>query len=319
MTGRSELTAVKPAQPKRRGAHVQTTTILSVQGGLGNQLFEWGFAHALAARGARVVIDTVRCRGNRPLELGALLDGYPRLSRPLGLAAVLAQKRGLLAGNWAGSGSMRLVQEPGFSFDQGFTDGLLRPEGATNYVLGYFQSPKYFAGQEQEVRTKVSGHLHGMLTQQGKSFAAALAADPHSAAVHVRRGDYLSNPVAAAHHGSLQGSYYQSALSTLRDLGKHNVLWFSDDTDWVAAELARPGDTVATPALTAELTTGAGGEIALMAACSSRVIANSSFSWWAGWLGGDSTAGSPVIAPAQWFSGSPDPAADLVPGHWMRF
>lgn len=108
-------------------------------------------------------------------------------------------------------------------------------------------------------------------------------------------------------------------MSTLRELGKSNVLWFSDDTERAAAELARPGDTVATPAMMAELTTGAGGEIALMAACSSRVIATSSFSWWAGWLSADSSAASPVIASKKWLSRSEDPALDLVPENWLRF
>lgn len=319
MTGQARVAEAAPADIKRYGSHVQPTTVLSIQGGLGNQLFEWGFAHTLASRGSRVIIDTVRCRGNRPLEIGGLLNNYRKLSRPLGLAAVLAEKVGLLEQHRPGSLQWRLMREPGFSFDAAFADNLLSQHGATNYVLGYFQSDKYFAGQEDVVRSAVSGLLHGMLTEQGKTFATALAQDPHSAAVHVRRGDYLSNPVAAAHHGSLKGAYYDAALSTLRDAGKRNILWFSDDTDWVSAELARPGDTVATPAMTAELTRAAGGEIALMAACSSRVIANSSFSWWAGWLGGDSTTESPVIAPREWFAGSQDPARDLVPGNWLRF
>lgn len=293
--------------------------VLSLQGGLGNQLFEWGFAHTLAAKGSRVVFDTVRCRGNRKVEIAGLLAAYGKLARPLGLAAVAADKSGLWERRGSRNQRWRLVREPGFAFDAEFTGQLLRQNGATNYVLGYFQSPKYFGDQEDAVRAASSAWLHGMLTKRGKGFAAQLAADPHSAAVHVRRGDYLSNPVAAAHHGSLKNGYYDAALSALRDLGKRNVVWFSDDTDWVIAELARPGDTVATPAMMADMTTASGGEIALMASCSSRVIANSSFSWWAGWLGAAPTADSPVIAPAQWFTGSQDTARDLVPGSWLRF
>ncbi|MGN5734319.1 alpha-1,2-fucosyltransferase [Arthrobacter psychrochitiniphilus] len=294
-------------------------SIISIQGGLGNQLFEWAFAYALASSGSHVVIDTVRCRGKRPLEIGALLSKNKMLAKPWGYTAVLAEKAQLLEADRKLATRWRLVRESGFGHDPQLLETLLTPARCTNYVLGYFQSPKYFAGYEDEVRTAVSGLLTGMLTRQGVAMARELAASEDSVAVHVRRGDYISNSTAAAHHGSLQGNYYKHALSAMRDLGKTKILWFSDDTDWVRDELARPEDMIATPALTAELTTRAGGEIALMAACSSRVVANSSFSWWAGWLGHPATEQSPVAAPQQWLAGSANPALDLVPAHWLRF
>ena len=301
--------AANPAMP---------TNILSIRGGLGNQLFEWAFAHSLASRGSRVVLDTVRCRDNRPLEIGGLLRAHETLARPLGYAAALAQKAGILSHRRPWTSPWHLAQEPGFAFDPDFVEGLLTPGRRSNYVLGYFQSPKYFAGYETQVRSAVSELLRGMLTESGRRTADRLADSVDSVAVHVRRGDYVSNPVAATHHGTLRANYYRTALEAVRDMGKDHVIWFSDDTEWVRAELARPGDTVATPSFTSELTAAAGGEIALMASCSSRVIANSSFSWWAGWLGRDASPDFPVIAPRQWFAGTGDRAADLVPEAWTR-
>lgn len=293
--------------------------IFSIQGGLGNQLFEWGFAHTLAARGGRVVFDTVRCGGDRPLEIGALLKSHGRLPKPAGYAAVLAHKSGLLERPRLRTNQLRLVREAGFAHDPHLLDRLLTGGRGRNYVVGYFQSPKYFAGHEASVRTAITGLLQGMLTQAGWEKGRELSQTPGSVAVHVRRGDYVNNPLVAAHHGNLQGAYYEQALATVRDLGKNKVMWFSDDTDWVEAELARPEDVVATPAMMAELATGAGGEIALMAACSSRVIANSSFSWWGGWLGEPASEESPVIAPRQWIAGAAESAPDLIPDQWLRF
>ncbi|PYI37319.1 hypothetical protein CVS30_16015 [Arthrobacter psychrolactophilus] len=293
--------------------------IFSIQGGLGNQLFEWGLAHTLAASGGRVAFDTVRCRGNRPLAIGGLLRGYERLRKPWGYAAVLAHKSGLLTRTAPLANQLRLVSESGFSHDPHLVDRLLTGDHGRNYVLGYFQSPKYFAGQEDAVRTVVLGYLESMLTPAGVSKTRELSQTPGTVAVHVRRGDYVNNPVAAAHHGNLQGDYYAQALELVRDLGKHRVMWFSDDTEWVRNELARAEDIVATPAMMAGMTTAAGGEIALMAACSSRVIANSSFSWWGGWLGQPASEESPIIAPLQWIAGSGDTAPDLVPEQWVRF
>lgn len=295
-----------------------TVNIMSIQGGLGNQLFEWAFAYALGRRGGHVVFDVVRCRGDRPLEIGPLLAGHKLLPRSLGYAAVMAHKSGVLGKCWFSSKRWQLRREPGFGYSAEFMDELLTQDGGSTYVLGYFQSPKYFIGYEAEVRSAVSGLLRGMLTERGVAMAAELAASPNTVAVHVRRGDYISNLTASAHHGNLQEVYYQQALALMRRQGKDNIVWFSDDTDWVSGELAGPLDTVATPAMMAALTHGAGGEIALMAACSSRIIANSSFSWWAGWLGAPSTAQSPVVAPSQWLAGQSTAAIDLVPGEWLR-
>ena len=48
--------------------------------------------------------------------------------------------------------------------------------------------------------------------------------------------------------------------------------------------------------------------------CAHHVIANSSFSWWAAWLGQTET--SIVYAPAPWFAN--DPTADPAPPRWRR-
>ena len=320
MAGPAEGTSTGLGMPKSPARHrAESTNIISIQGGLGNQLFAWAFAHALKAQGSHVILDTVRCRGNRPFEIGGLVGKHQMLARPLGYAAVLGHKGGILPSRPTWGIPWQLAREPGFAFNQDFVAGLLSPSRRRNYVLGYFQSPKYFAGCEEQVRAAVRELLRGMLTEDGRTVADKLAVDPNSVAVHVRRGDYVSNQVASEHHGSLTADYYKTALEAVRDRGGKKVMWFSDDTDWVRAELARPEDTIATPSFTAGLTTAAGGEIALMASCSSRVIANSSFSWWAGWLGRDASPAFPVIAPARWLAGTAESATDLVPSSWTRF
>lgn len=297
----------------------QGSLMLSIQGGLGNQLFEWAFGRSLSARGRRVVFDTVRCRGNRPLEIGKLLPLDRRLSKPLGYAVAATHRAGLLreARHWANP--LQLMREPGYSYDPHFIDRLMEPRLGACYVLGYFQSPKYFLGLEEEIRREAGALLTGMLSPRGKQLTQDLSTDPHSVAVHVRRGDYVSSVAAAGLHGVLVEDYYAEALTRVHELGHERILWFSDDPSWVLEKLARPQDTVVTAELSREFTTAAGGEIALMASCACRVIANSSFSWWAGWLGSPSTTQTPVMAPARWFASGYDNAVDLIPASWLRF
>lgn len=280
--------------------------VMSLQGGLGNQLFEWAFSTALVAAGKNVVFDVVRCRGDRPLMVGELVPQELRIARPVGMAFVLAEKRGILTEH----SPIRLVRQRRSGFDQSVQERLTRE----SYLLGYFQSPHYFASTADTVRTSVTALVHSMLTTAGRELARGLAADPQSVAVHVRRGDYVSDSSAAARHGALGQDYYDRALAHLDSIGLRNRIWFGDDLEWIRENLAREGDLVCPP----DATTADGGEIALMASCSSRVIANSSFSWWAGWLGAESTAAHPVIAPIRWFADDHSDAAQLVPAEWLR-
>ncbi len=284
----------------------RSQVVLSFQGGLGNQLFEWAFATALERDGHDVLFDGVRCRGERPLVVGELVPTGKWIATPVGLALVLAQKVGLISD----TSRLRLVRQR----KSGYDESVRRRLDRRSYLLGYFQSPRYFDQTADHVRSRVRAHLEAMLTDQGRKTVRELAADPRSIAIHVRRGDYVSDTSAATRHGALSSDYYGRALERATELGLTHRIWFGDDLDWIRANLARSEDTVCPDGLTLQ----DGGEIALMAACSARIIANSSFSWWAGWLGSPSTEDHPVIAPRAWFADAHSDASELVPHEWVR-
>lgn len=284
----------------------QGQVVVSLQGGLGNQLFQWAFASALEDEGLEVLFDSVRCRGGRPLLLGDLVPDIRRVARPVGLGLVLAEKRGWLSD----TSRLRLVRQVRSGFDPSVRARLTR----ASYLLGYFQSPYYFERNAEHVRARVHSHLLSMLTDEGRQLADRLSTDERSVALHVRRGDYVSDQKAAARHGALPEDYYRRALDRVTALGLTHRIWFGDDLEWIRTHLAADGDEVCPGGMTTE----DGGEIALMASCASRVIANSSFSWWAGWLGRPSTDAAPVIAPREWFADSHSDADELVPAEWVR-
>lgn len=275
---------------------------IALQGGLGNQLFQWAFATALRDDGVDVRFDTVRCRGNRPLVIGPLLDSFVQGSTVGGLSRAAAHR---FAPGW-----FKPVEEEQFGFDEGLVS-LARSERC--YIAGYFQSPRYFERVAADVRGRALTFLESFLTPTGIAFRDELFGE-NAVAVHVRRGDYVTNPVAAGHHGTLQQSYYERALDSLREESGTRVIWFSDDLGWTQDNLAAPGDQVCPSGLTS----GAAGEIALMAACRTRIIANSSFSWWSGWLGRQSDGAGRVFAPRQWFVNEEATTNDLLPESWVK-
>lgn len=133
--------------------------------------------------------------------------------------------------------------------------------------------------------------------------------------VHVRRGDYASDPEVLARHGLLAKDYYESARTAVeRRCSGQEYFVFSDDP---AAARALLGNW---PRVTFVSGLSELEDLALMVQCSNFIIANSSFSWWAAWLGA-SRDDQIVVAPTRWFrSGreSSTDTSDLIPPSWVR-
>ena len=53
-----------------------------------------------------------------------------------------------------------------------------------------------------------------------------------------------------------------------------------------------------------------------MRRCRHFVIANSTFSWWAAWLG--EKKDSVIVAPRRWFEDPTRNSSDIVPPRWVR-
>lgn len=297
---------LKRSPPERvQNRSGSAAVVLSLQGGLGNQLFQWAFGMALRNRGFDVRVDTVRCGGERPLAIAPLISEWPHVPRAAGLALRVAHR-----GDVLGRVGPQPVLEKGFGYDDGLVERLSSVR--TSYLLGYFQSPRYFEEVAPQVRKNLSAFVSESLTSRGSRLLSTLAARERTVAIHIRRGDYL-NSRTAAHHGLLSLRYYEQALKYLDREGARHRVWFSDDLDWVRANIARPGDTVCDGSLASR----PAGELALMAACNARVVANSSFSWWGAWLGQPSTVQHPVVAPARWLAAAPGMTGDVVPESWV--
>jgi hypothetical protein len=121
--------------------------------------------------------------------------------------------------------------------------------------------------------------------------------------LHVRRGDYVSNP----NHPVQTSEYYREALSLLPDLP---VIIFSDDPSWCNQQEIFSSDRFA---VSEGNTTDA--DLCLMSLCKYHIIANSSFSWWGAWL----AKSEKVIAPQNWFGGdcSKNNTKDLYLSDWI--
>jgi hypothetical protein len=282
-----------------------STIAVRLKGGLGNQLFQWALARELTARGHDVVLEDRQVRNGIGVQISALLDAavpgancWPslgeRLSDRLRIPLTFSGYR-----KWS---------ERSFAYEE---EVLLSPPRRC-LLDGYWQSERYFLTVAPQVRSVVKSYCSSLLTASGEDLIARIRGERYAVSVHVRRGDYVSNPVARAFHGVLPLSYYEAAMTSLSQVGASHFFFFSDDPDWVRDHMDTREGTV----VDHNVAVRAAGELALMAECSGHVIANSSFSWWGAWL--DDTSASQVRAPARWFSRPDIDTRDLLPARWLR-
>lgn len=282
--------------------------LVSVFGGLGNQMFQYAAARALSLRsGQPLVLDLRHYAG--PREHGYALDAFSiagRLGRPEELPPrPRHEPLRALGRRFAGRSLPRWQErEPGFAAE------VTRLRGPV-WLHGYFQSERYFADHAPAIRTEFTPRA------APDAANAALLGEitaSTSVSVHVRRGDYVRNPRFNALHGTCPPEYYASAAARMAGRLKDAVFYvFSDEPDWARKNLSLPGAV-----RVVDHNTGgpASEDLRLMSACRHHIIANSTFSWWGAWL--NPRPDKKVIAPARWFAREGHENPDLLPASWLR-
>ena len=262
--------------------------IARVEGGLGNQLFIYAAARALALRtGSQLRLDA--------------LNSYPRDSfgrryqlDEFNIAAVLAEEAEVARYRPESQGfywrrkldrrlpfPWRSVIEERSLFEPRLLE--LRPR-ANVYLMGYWQREEYFRDQAPAIRRELT--LRREPSAQNRALGERLR-QCESAFLHLRRVDY-------AHR--LSAGYYAAALELLyKRVNEPRLFVFGDDLEWARRELPLPEGTqfIAHNGDARNIE-----DLWLMTRCRHAIVANSSFSWWGAWLNPE--PGRVVIAPAVW-------------------
>lgn len=255
---------------------------VKLAGGLGNQLFEIAAAYAHARRNGytlKISHNTDNGHG-RPTYFHSFLHSC----KP-----------------YIGAPAAPLYREPHFHYAP--------IPAAAQSLSGYFQCSRYFADVSGEVRAlfdpstaikdAVAANYAALLTEEVKA---------NSVIIHIRRGDYLRD-TTHSYHGILSSVYYKNAMARFRTiLGDHIKFYIlSDDIKYCAA---------AFPEATCIDESDDCLTLHLMSQFRHYIISNSTFSWWATWLGEPSVH---VIAPDRWFGPKgPQDYQDVYEPEWIR-
>jgi hypothetical protein len=298
--------------------------IIKLQGGLGNQLFQFAMGRAIAsANRAALQFDVSWFEGQqREVNFDAhrrafLLDNFAvsgdiarvsEVSDALRLWKIDAPVWCMRIAGLLGARFTRHVREQSMRFD-------IRAASAAPPICleGYWQSERYFRGIRPVLLRELRPRVAEVSRQAEARVQDFRAAGRPLVSVHVRRGD-----IAHAHESLkmpsmvglelLSKDYY---LEAMRSFGPNvSYVVCSDDLAWCRENL------------TGERVYFFGGnspidDFEVLRRCDHHIIANSTFSWWAAWL--NESEGKRVVAPKKWFTSdfpldySMD---DLIPPEW---
>ncbi|MPR34961.1 alpha-1,2-fucosyltransferase [Salmonirosea aquatica] len=288
-----------------------------ITGGLGNQLFQYATARAVAHHHETSVAFDLHSFQNhtidpdttpRAYELAALgisavqpslFDGLA-----LGIRAVPYQSRlQKLVRRWRRITEYREIH-------MGYDPAILKKTTANTYLIGYFQSELYFENIQSILRKELK------FISNPDSDLTGFPNSSNPVSLHIRRGDYVTNARARQLHGLCSLDYYQKAATYLANrLGEIHLFVFSDDQAWARKNLSLPY-----PITFVEKHEGRNSfyDMYLMSQCKHHIIANSSFSWWGAWL--NPSHNKIVVAPSRWLAHEvqANESADRIPLGWVR-
>lgn len=287
--------------------------IIRLIGGLGNQMFQYAFGRALAKEHTtELKIDINYLHG-----LGSTSSDFVPRKYSLDIFNINEQfatqqevnaftKR---AGNPTLDRFLNKLLGSKKSYirelEYGYSPAL--KSSSDNVLLeGYWQTEKYFSPVINELKDAFT-------FRQPPAPACRQLLDEirttNSVCVHVRRGDFLTNP----NHGFCGLPYYEQAGGIIKDKVTDPAYFvFSDEIDWCRENMHfLPGARFIPQELAGHKDQD---HLRMMSQCKHFIIPNSSFAWWGVWLAKNDNA--VVAAPRNWYKPTPDVTDMYQPG-WI--
>jgi Glycosyl transferase family 11 len=202
---------------------------------------------------------------------------------------------------------MPIQREKGFEYAK--LDSL--SEGNDIMLFGYFQSYKYFESYFQTICRVIK------LDKIKVDVMSKYSYNYRSISMHFRLGDYKNIP---DYHPVLEYDYYEKALEFIvSSTDKREVLYFCEEQD--NEDVQKTIEKLESRFSDVNFTKASDKiedweQMIMMSCCKYNIIANSTFSWWAGQLNNNNY--KIICYPEKWFGpkNSHLNTKDVFPAHW---
>jgi predicted DNA-binding protein YlxM (UPF0122 family) len=288
--------------------------IAKLSGGLGNQLFQYAFARGIQLKHkTQLKTDLSWYDEERNNHEFYQLNSFPNINiHKASARQIFFYKRktllssSLLYKAVSNLFNYKTITETQFNFNP--KQNLSTSKNC--YTNGYWQSEKYF----NKIRETLLNDFSFPELSTKNNITKQNICNTNSCSLHIRRGDYVTNPLNKKNHGALNLMYYQNALNRIQQkVNNLSLFVFSDDIEWVKENLSTNLPTIY---VDWNIGKSAIHDMHLMSLCKHNIIANSSFSWWAAWL--NNNPSKMVFAPKKWFNERDWDTTDLIPKNWIK-
>ena len=256
--------------------------VVRLMGGLGNQMFQYAFGCALSEslgrkvkfdlswfdEARKTIVDTASCENEEGVVIREYALGFFPIKLPLA-----GRFLRFLCKRFGG-----IVVEPVGSFSKKEESLLLRKR--TGIWQGYFQNEGYFSHLRSYLEKAFSFPEFQKEDVFNQRVLLDIRLSDNPVFVHIRKGDYVKLGWA------LEADYYGDAVAEMVARLDHPAFFvFGDYDEAIISAIRTRSSQVEWVGDTNAKRSEDWKDMALMMACHHAIIANSSFSWWAAWLG----------------------------------
>ncbi len=295
--------------------------IVNITGGLGNQMFQYAFALSLKEEFPEedVYIDTSHYhtfffKHYKGIDLhnGYEIDDlFPNACLPKAGCCQIWKVSYCIPNYILSRIGRKLLPRrkteltPSYSKNYSYVSEAYLP--GNRYYEGYWQCIKYF----DSIKTLLQNIFAYPEPNEYNKGWEDLIRSTNSVGIHVRRGNYLSEPEFC---NICSVEYYKNSIELLMSDGiRHEFFIFSNDMQWCKENLGPLVQGNVIHYISGNKGKDSCWDMFLMTCCKDLILANSSFSWWGAFLNKEVNK---VIAPDPWLNR--DCEIDIYEKNWIK-
>ena len=296
--------------------------ILYPRGGLGNQLFQYGAALQLSTTlGRQITVNASLLNpkvkmndgvASRTLELNEFKNQISA-TKYTGANSSRLHSKLLTVQRLIGDRAPKLLLKFGiFANETSDQIEVFKTIHKSVVINSYCSSPAYFPDCQDELAKQIS-QIHKP-SQWYLQISKELA-EVSPIALHVRLGDYKN---LSSIYGRPDPDYYANAVNFITQrIGERPIWLFSDEPDLASKILGK--HIKISKVVDPNLSDRAIEHLNLIGKCQGIVCANSSFSWWGGFLSSKLVEDSVVVFPSPMFDSLEyKEPKNWIPAEWVR-
>ena len=292
--------------------------IVTISGGLGNQMFQYAFCTELEQYSSKIYTTDYlikRENAHNGYELKNVFNIDLRTKWGVNLLIRLIRKLLLFRNTYIAKTVFRLLKFVRINLileDENFKLDIanITKKHRINILWGYWQSEYFFKNSIDKIR-RLYCFNHSLLSLKTREVLCRIK-DTQSVSIHIRRGDYLLDEYKDTLGSVCTLKYYHLAIDYINAKIENPFFFvFSNDIEWAKENIVMPNVEF----IFWNKNKDSWQDMFLMSECKHNIIANSTFSWWGAWL--NRNRHKMVIAPAGYLYPYKT-NLQTIPSDWIR-